>query len=419
MEAEARRRNEEQEASAQVVQAQATRATEAEAEVAKLRGRAEASERRGQALDREIKELRAQQAQQASSGSEMAERLQEAEARLHRAEADLAAAKGEAEEAVRRQKAAAQEESQRALAERKELEAQVAAARRSATEAKETEATAVKQRDEARRKAAELETQTKALGEQLRQARNEAQVHLLEVQRAREALAAAEASVKDLRAFAEASTAESERLRAQAASAAAAEARAEAAEAGAVRSNALAAEVDELRLNLAEAKSSARASLEKLRLAGEERNQLQASLKEAQAARDVAERLFQEVQGDAEGFKKRAKQALDEARQSIRVMVTAPKVAINVGGNGVDVTTPFPFSAIKAAVQNDVMPKFASVMAVAEGVGDTEIRQGVQQMVEQLALTLQEKVCELLPSAEGTCNWDGFGAKCGRLGTKG
>ena len=31
--------------------------------------------------------------------------------------------------------------------------------------------------------------------------------------------------------------------------------------------------------------------------------------------------------------------------------------------------------------------------------------------MEELALTLQKKVHELLPQAEGTCNWDGFGAK--------
>jgi len=64
------------------------------------------------------------------------------------------------------------------------------------------------------------------------------------------------------------------------------------------------------------------------------------------------------------------------------------------------------------------MPKFARVFAVGEEAGDSEIRQDVQDMVEKLALTLQTKVHELLPQAEGTTNWDGFGAKCGGLGKR-
>merc|ERR1740138_1454843 len=99
-------------------------------------------------------------------------------------------------------------------------------------------------------------------------------------------------------------------------------------------------------------------------------------------------------------------------------MVTAPKVSVNVGGQTVDMHTPFPFAAIKDTVQKEVMPKFARVFTVGEQAGDTDIRNDVQEMVEKLALTLQAKVHELMPQAEGTCNWDGFGAKCGALGKR-
>jgi len=98
-------------------------------------------------------------------------------------------------------------------------------------------------------------------------------------------------------------------------------------------------------------------------------------------------------------------------------MVTAPKVSINVGGNDMNVHVPFPFDAIKECMRNEVVPRYAKVFAVGESVGDTDIRKDVQAMVEQLAVSLQTKVCELMPQAEGTCNWDGFGAKCGTLGT--
>ena len=56
--------------------------------------------------------------------------------------------------------------------------------------------------------------------------------------------------------------------------------------------------------------------------------------------------------------------------------------------------TPFPFKAIQDAVRDEVMPKFAKVFAVSEQAADEEIRRGVQEMVEQLALSLQTKVCE-------------------------
>lgn len=46
---------------------------------------------------------------------------------------------------------------------------------------------------------------------------------------------------------------------------------------------------------------------------------------------------------------------------------------------------------------------------------DADVKQFVYTGVEDLALALQAKVHELLPSAEGTCNWDGFGARRGSV----
>lgn len=189
------------------------------------------------------------------------------------------------------------------------------------------------------------------------------------------------------------------------------------AEAATLSAEATTAQLEELRLSLAEAKSQTKASSERLRLAKEEQQRLSTALHETQAARCAADQRVGELESSTAEFRSQAKQALEDARQNIRIMVTAPKVSINVGGNNKDLHAPFPFSAIQRAVENDVMPKFAKVAAVADGAGDSEIRQNVQQMVESLALTLQTKVHELVPAAEGTCNWDGFGAKCGGLRT--
>jgi len=152
-----------------------------------------------------------------------------------------------------------------------------------------------------------------------------------------------------------------------------------------------------------EAKGQAKSATERLRLAGEEKSKLSTSLKEAQAAQQVADNRIAELQGSAKEFNARAKDAIEQARQSIRIMVTAPKVSINVGNSQKDLHVPFPFSAIQNAVESDIMPKFAKVVAVADGEGDSEIRQNVQNMVQELALTLQTKVHELVPAADASC----------------
>jgi len=176
----------------------------------------------------------------------------------------------------------------------------------------------------------------------------------------------------------------------------------------------LSADLSETKLSLAEARSDAKSAAEKLQ-----------QLRDERAALLVALEGAREVHADSENrkrsesrFAEEARQALEEARQSIRILVTAPKVSVNVGKSETDLHTPFPFAAIKEAVQTEVMPRFARVTAVGQQVGDVEIRQDVQAMVQELALSLQTKVHELMPQAEGTCNWDGFGAKGGALGPR-
>jgi len=163
---------------------------------------------------------------------------------------------------------------------------------------------------------------------------------------------------------------------------------------------------------LAEARSDAKSAAEKLKLLRDEKAAMAKSLEEEKSARAEVD----DYKAERDKFKSDARQAIEEARQNIRIMVTAPKVSINMGGNDLKVHAPFPFEAIKESVRKEVIPKYSRVFAVGESVGDSEVRKDVQAMVEQLALSLQAKVCELVPQAEGTCNWDGFGAKCGNLG---
>eukprot|EP00397_Hematodinium_sp_SG-2012_P008369 GEMP01008428.1.p1 GENE.GEMP01008428.1~~GEMP01008428.1.p1 ORF type:complete len:808 (+),score=263.35 GEMP01008428.1:328-2751(+) len=123
-----------------------------------------------------------------------------------------------------------------------------------------------------------------------------------------------------------------------------------------------------------------------------------------------------ELSDKATKWRQAAVEAARDMRKSVRMLVTAPKVAINVGGAEMPLNSwSFPFQIIKDAVCNEIMPRFSKCISVAEEFSDHDVKCLVQTSVEELALTLQSKVYELMPQAEGTCNWDGFGAKRGSI----
>ncbi|CAD7976219.1 unnamed protein product [Amoebophrya sp. A25] len=112
----------------------------------------------------------------------------------------------------------------------------------------------------------------------------------------------------------------------------------------------------------------------------------------------------------------RWKDAVEEnvqaVRRNLRMLVTAPKISINVGGNNdFHVKSSFPYEEIRSAIKAEIIPKFQRCMHISEEKygSDSDVKQLVYKGVEDLALTLQTKIHELVPSAEGTCHWDGFG----------
>jgi len=179
----------------------------------------------------------------------------------------------------------------------------------------------------------------------------------------------------------------------------------------------LVSDLSEAKLSLAEARSNAKAASDQLQHLRQEHNAIKLALQEAKANAESDTRA-QEATLSQPDFVTEVRQAIEEARQGIRIMVTAPKVSVNVGKIENELRTPFPFAAIKEAVQNEVMPQFTRIFSVGAEVGDSELRTDVQAMVQEFALTLQTKVHELVPQAEGTCNWDGFGAKSTALGVR-
>eukprot|EP00928_Gymnodinium_smaydae_P028965 TRINITY_DN21950_c0_g1_i2.p1 TRINITY_DN21950_c0_g1~~TRINITY_DN21950_c0_g1_i2.p1 ORF type:complete len:964 (+),score=277.44 TRINITY_DN21950_c0_g1_i2:115-2892(+) len=430
------------------------RVRELEADVARLqeelRGVREATE-----TGREEAQAAAQRLAAAEAAAAAAEsRAREAEAKAAAASLDTGAADAankrlkEAEEelgALRGKADAAAEEAKAARAEA-ELEA---SGRRSA------EAAATEAKEAQKRAATEAEQKQRKTQEELAKSRAEARKKAQDVQAAEKRLLESEASARGFReeaqdarrraeeadGLAHAMSAKVEELQRNASAMEGAEAQrceetrqqlereaARVAEAQASLlklqedreglhrdRDALNANVERLKLDLAEARSAAKSATERLKLSGDKSADVLRLLEDEKAARAKAESRIEALESGDADLREQARQAVEAARTRVRIMVAAPKVAINIGGNEHQVVAPFPLSAIKDVVRDEVVPKFSKAMAVAEGLGDAEVREKVQLMVQEMALTLQKKVYELLPKAEGTCNWDGFGAKADNL----
>mmetsp|Transcript_68536 Transcript_68536/g.164602 ORF Transcript_68536/g.164602 Transcript_68536/m.164602 type:complete len:843 (-) Transcript_68536:315-2843(-) len=398
--------------------ASAEKEQEAKEEVIRLKQSVSTLEAKLRRLDEEAQTARSSSKAAAAQLDALRARSSEGQQaidRMREMEAELAKLK-EADE-LNSQKI--QDSSDREAALRKDLE-----------EARKKEASSQQQRDEARKRSIEVENQRKAAVKELEALRAGSGKAEEEVRRMRQRAEEAEKKVKELQKeamLAEKKAAELEAQRQQAHEStksdedATSKRDAELLEAErklagmAAQNSDLSAEISRLKSALAEAKCDAKSSADKARVLSEEQKSLERALEEAKAGRQDALRHAEEIEAGPAKFLAEARQALVDARQNIRIMVTAPKVAINICNNEFGLHTPFPFKAIQDAVRDEVMPKFARVFAVSEQSHDAEIRKGVQEMVEQLALTLQTKVHELMPKAEGTCNWEGFGAKCGTL----
>jgi len=404
---------------------------------------------RADALNEELQNLMLQQSQKVETRSptaaenaaeqlrclqeEMSNALQAAQqAKTERDNAvaarDTAAKHAAADRAKREKDAAAKED-----ALRKELEKATQAAK----QAKELASVSVKAQQEAQKKAVELETQLSQAQSSIDQLEKDVAQKANEASESQQKAQAAEKQVRELQKNAEALQKRLKELEAKEAELEAKKGQAAAQSDEAVKgwkeeaaraigkadglakeNGSLTSQLSEVKLSLAVAKSDAGAATQKVNVLKDEKAALKTALSEAKAAQTEAEKRMAATAGDSKRFAQEARQALEEARKGIRLMVTAPKVSVNVGGNNTDLHVPFPFAAIKDSVQKELMPKFAKIQALSEQAGDAEIKKDVQAMVEQLALTLQSKVHELMPQAEGTCNWDGFGAKAGTLSGK-
>jgi chromosome segregation ATPase len=166
-----------------------------------------------------------------------------------------------------------------------------------------------------------------------------------------------------------------------------------------------------LRNELSEMKSEfglASVDVKRLRQAREE---LQASLK---AAREEASTSVSETKR----WKEAAEEAVKQVKSSLRILVTAPKVCINLGNNEFSLqrgAIPNDIEQIRGIVSERVLPAFQRIIAINEGEDEKDVRGSVMRMVEELAEKVQKEVYNVLPQAEGTTSWDGFGARSSSL----
>lgn len=131
----------------------------------------------------------------------------------------------------------------------------------------------------------------------------------------------------------------------------------------------------------------------------------------AKAKTDAA--LIDESRAEALKWREAALDAAKQVKGSLKILVTAPKVSINVGMNefGIHKAITRDIEQIKGVIGDNVLPGFQRIVAVAEEQGEQEVRKCVQNLVEELAQAVQQEVYRALPQAEGTASWDGFGSK--------
>lgn len=155
---------------------------------------------------------------------------------------------------------------------------------------------------------------------------------------------------------------------------------------------------DGMRNELAEARadlSLEHGELRKLR-------QVRDANEEALAQAKVQTASLKEAQAEAQKWRKASLDAVAQARSSLRILVTAPKVSINVGKTELNVRTgalPRDIEQIRSIVSEKVLPGFQQILAVAEEQGEQDVKKAVQGMVEGLATSVQQEVYRVLPEA--------------------
>lgn len=145
----------------------------------------------------------------------------------------------------------------------------------------------------------------------------------------------------------------------------------------------------------------------------EQCNTLKSDLAKASASAEQAAHNDESVKK----WREAAEEAIAKVNSSLRILVTSPRIAINVGKNDFNISGAIQddIMQIKGIVREQVLPGFQKIVAVAEEEGEQDVKTSVNHMVEQLASSLQQVVYQKIPDAEGTVSWDGFGAKLGTI----
>lgn len=373
-----------------------SQAEELEARLGRAEAAAAAARRRQAALEAEAADL-----ERRAEGLEgCAERATELERRLRELEAAAAAAAAAAPSELERLKRIQREET--LLKEVRRLEQERDDARDHLRRAQAAAAAAAP-----KKAAAGLRPEPPATRQPSQEALAEAEAAAaktrVQLQALQAEFAAEQSNAEASRAELEASRRERDRQQAQAAAAGDLRQELEEVRGDAARqAERLRGEMLELRTDL----SLERGEVKKLRLLREEH---EVALKNAKGVSSSLE----EAREEAGKWREAALEAANQIRGGVRILVTAPKVSINVGKNEVSVAKSISrdIEQIRGALGERVLPGFQRIMSVAEDQGEDDVRGCVLKLVEELAMAVQQEIYRVLPQAEGTASWDGFGAR--------
>jgi len=132
----------------------------------------------------------------------------------------------------------------------------------------------------------------------------------------------------------------------------------------------------------------------------------EARVVELSTAMDASEERTKASEAQMRALAQAVEEDLDKFRQETRILVVSPKVSINMGQMDVNVMSPVQIDQIRDAVKDAVVKRYTEVHNMQSTACDKlNVRQKVEEMVEPLALALQEKMYQLMPGSDGTCSW--------------
>lgn len=124
------------------------------------------------------------------------------------------------------------------------------------------------------------------------------------------------------------------------------------------------------------------------------------ALEEERKKVEKLEKQLEDRYAESLQWKEAAEQAIAQLKHT-KLLVTAPKVSIRVADDVINLEcSQLPLQRVREAVQNQILPKYVSIVGVCADLPQEKIVEQLHATVNELAASVTAKLQELLPSAD-------------------